>query len=246
MRRRSVSARTGPRGRDGARRTAFAASCARATNSSAGVELIGDAAEDFRRGGIELSAGRGGAMEKKHGPWTIRGTRERFRNDLMTVCEDEVTRPDGSEGTYATVRMKDGVTVLAVDEEGRAYFAREFRYAVGFETVEAVGGGIEEGEPPAEAARRELREELGIEAEELIELGAVQHITSLVNSRSTLFLARRLTFRRPDTDSGEVIDAARMPLAEAAAKALDGQLIHSTTCLLVLRAQHHLKKGDGG
>lgn len=180
-------------------------------------------------------------MEKQHGPWTIRATRERFRNDLMRLDEHDVTRPDGSEGTYATVRMKDGVTVLAVGDDGTAYFAKEFRFGYGRETVEAVGGGIEEGESAEEAARRELREELGIEAGELVELGSIQHITSLLNSSSTLFLARRLSFTEKDGDTSERIETIKMPLAEAVGRALAGDFVHSTTCLLVLRARHHLK-----
>jgi ADP-ribose pyrophosphatase len=184
-------------------------------------------------------------MEKKHGPWTINATREAYRGKLLTVNEDEVTKADGSRGTYSTVRLKDGVGVLAVDEEGHAYFAREFRYAIGRESVEIVGGAIEEGESAEEAARRELREELGVEAEEFVELGSIQPVTSLVNSSSTLFLARGLRFAEKEQDAGEVIETLKMPLRQAVAQALSGELFHATTCLLVLRAHHHLKKAAG-
>jgi 8-oxo-dGTP pyrophosphatase MutT (NUDIX family) len=185
-------------------------------------------------------------MEKKHGPWTINATREAYRGGLITVIEDEVTKPDGSRGTYSTVRLRDGVGVLAVDDEGFAYFAKEFRYAVGRESVEIVGGAVEEGESPEEAARRELREELGIEAEEFVEMGSIQPVTSLVNSASTLFLARRLRFEGKDEDAGEVIRTVKMPLQEAVAQALSGELFHTTTCLLVLRAHHYLRREEGG
>lgn len=179
-------------------------------------------------------------MEKQHGPWTIRATRERFRSAMVRLDEHDVTKPDGSEGTYVTARIKDGVTVLAVGDDGTAYFAKEFRFAYGRETIEAVGGGVEEHESAAEAARRELREELGIEASEFVPLGAVQHMTSIVNSQSSLFLARGLSFTEKDGDPSERIATAEMPLEEAAARALAGDFIHSTTCLLVLRAHHYL------
>ena len=44
-------------------------------------------------------------MARKHGPWTIHRTDEQFRNDFISVSQDQVTRPDGKAGQYATVAM---------------------------------------------------------------------------------------------------------------------------------------------
>ncbi|MFN2597729.1 MAG: NUDIX hydrolase [Pyrinomonadaceae bacterium] len=181
-------------------------------------------------------------MARRHGPWTIEASERKYDGELIRLDEDQVVKPDGSEGTYATVRMKDGAAVLAVDGGGTAYFAREFRYALGRENVEVVGGGINEGESPRDAARRELREELGIEAEEFVELGAVEYATSLLRSSSTLFLALRLRFTEKDEDPSEEIETVKMSLDEAAARALSGDFVHATTALLVLRARHYLER----
>jgi ADP-ribose pyrophosphatase len=179
---------------------------------------------------------------KKHGPWTIKETRRPFQGEMMEVFEDEVIKPDGTDGTYATVRIKPGIKALALDHEGFIYLVREFRYALGRETIEAVGGGIDEGEEPIEAAQRELREELGLEAEEWTELGCVHYATSIVDSPSTLFLARDLRFVEKDEDSGEVLKTVKMPFSEAVEKALSGEFSHATSCVLILRAQHHVQK----
>lgn len=179
---------------------------------------------------------------KKHGPWTIKGTRSVYQGKLMEVFEDEVIKPDGKEGTYSTVRLQDGAGILALDDDGFCYLVKEFRYAFGREDVEIVGGAIDEGEEPLEAARRELREELGIEAEEWTEMGRMYHSTSLVNSSSTLFLAQNLSFTEKDEDSGEQLETVKMPFVEAVEKALTGDFTHATSCVLILRAQHHLQK----
>lgn len=174
---------------------------------------------------------------KKHGPWTIKTSREAFQGKMFQVFEDKVIRPDGTDGTYSTIKIKPGVETLALDEEGFVYLVKEFRYAIGRETIECVGGGIDEDEEPIEAARRELREELGIEAEKWTELGELHHSPSIVNSPSKLFLARSLKFVEKDLDSGEVLETVKMPFSEAVEKALNGEFIHATSCVLILRAQ---------
>jgi len=181
---------------------------------------------------------------KKHGPWTIKESRKRLREKTFQVFEDEVIRPDGTDDTYATIKIKPGAEVLALDDEGFVYLVKEFRYAIGRETIEAVGGGMNEDEDAIEAARRELREELGIEAKEFIELGELYYSPSIINSPSTLFLARGLSFVEREEDSGEVIETVKMPFSEAVERALNGDLIHGTTCVLVLRAQHYLQQNE--
>lgn len=95
-------------------------------------------------------------MTRKHGPWTIKETTQKYRHNLIEVYEHQVIKPDGSHGIYVTVKVKPGVSVLALDDEGTAYLAREFRYASGANSIEVVSGAIDDGEQPGDAARREL------------------------------------------------------------------------------------------
>ena len=129
-------------------------------------------------------------MGRKHGDWTVESSERLYADEFAEVWVDEVSKPGVEPSRRVTMRMKEGVAVLALDEEGFAHLVRTFRYAVGKECVEVVQGGTEEGEEPLRAARRELKEELGIEAEEWTDLGLVDAITSQVYSPARLFLAR--------------------------------------------------------
>lgn len=173
---------------------------------------------------------------QQHGPWQILSRRQVYRDPWIEVTRDEVIRPDGQPGSHCIVTLKSGVSVLAIDDQQHFYLTEEFHYAVGRETLEAVSGGIDQNESADEAARRELREELGITAAHWVDLGSCDPFTSVVTSPTRLFLAQELAFGETQLEGSERIACRRVPLSEALQMVIDGRITHAPTCLLVLRA----------
>ncbi|MEW4570105.1 NUDIX hydrolase [Tautonia sp. JC769] len=132
--------------------------------------------------------------------------------------------------------MKAGVAILPVDDDGTVYLTREFRYAIGRDSIEVAGGGIDEGESPLVAARREAREELGVEASDWSQLGTIDPFTAIVRSPAHLFLARGLSFTSTERDGAEVIETIRIPFDEAIRLVLAGTITHGPSCVLILKA----------
>ena len=184
-------------------------------------------------------------MERKYGPWTVRSSERIYADEFAEVWVDEVSRPGVEPSRRVTMRMKPGVAVLALDEEGFAHLVRTFRYAVGKECVEVVQGGTEEGEKPLDAARRELKEELGVEASELIDLGLVDAVTSQVCAPARIFLARGLSFGEPETESTESLTPVKVKLEEAVRMVMDGEITQGISCALILKAKLFLE-GESG
>lgn len=179
---------------------------------------------------------------RRHGPWTIHETRTLHRDPWMNVVLDQVTRPDGRPGTYCVAHIKPGVCVLAVDDDDNAHLTQEFHYGVGRETLEAVSGGIDDGEEPLDAARRELKEELGITAEEWTALGSVDPFTSMICSPTRLFLARRLTFGEVRREGTETMRRVTMPIGEAVEAVMDGRVTHAPSCVVILKLSDASRK----
>jgi 8-oxo-dGTP pyrophosphatase MutT (NUDIX family) len=110
-------------------------------------------------------------MERNNGPWTIQSTERKYKDEFIELCVDSVSKPDGTPGTYATVQLKRGVAILPMDNAGNVYLARQFRYAIGQDSIEVISGGVEADEDPVVAAQREAKEELGIEGAAWTEMG---------------------------------------------------------------------------
>ncbi len=178
-------------------------------------------------------------MMQQHGPWQVTGTKQRYNNPWIRVDEHAVIHPDGKAGIFGIVSILPGVSVLAMDEEQNVYLCREFRFAKGYESIEAVCGGMNDDETYLQAAQRELREELGIEAAHWTDLGEVNSFTTLVNSPQRIFLAQQLSFHEAQPEGSEQITMVKLPFREVLRAVVEGTITHDLTCILVLKT--HLK-----
>jgi 8-oxo-dGTP pyrophosphatase MutT (NUDIX family) len=182
-------------------------------------------------------------LMRKNGNWKIKNTKKIFENDHFKVLEDEVVRPDGEDGKYATIRFPAGASVLPVDENNFVYLTKQFRYALERKDLEAISGAVE-GESVLETAKKEAEEELGIKAEEWTNLGKIEDNTSITNSTAHLYLARRLKFGEPKPENTEEIKMVKMKLETAFEKVMNGEITHSQTCILILKTYLYLSETD--
>lgn len=172
---------------------------------------------------------------KPHGPWKILKRNQVYQSPWTRVLRDDVLRPDGQPGTHDVVFLRQGVTVVGLDDREQVHLTEEFHYAVGRVTIEGVSGGRDGDEPALACARRELREELGIVAERWTDLGIMDPITSVVASPTQLFLAEGLSFVETSPEGTEQIRHVVFPLAEAVAMVMDGRITHAGTCVALLK-----------
>lgn len=106
-----------------------------------------------------------------------------FSTPWLDVREDVLLWLGASERRYGIVTVKPGVTVLALDEPtGMVWCVWQYRPAIGRVSLELVGGGMEDGERPLDAAQRELAEEAGVAAGRWNSLG-VLHAEATTSTR---------------------------------------------------------------
>lgn len=181
-------------------------------------------------------------MDKKHGPWTITDSKIVYENPWIKVREDKVIHPDGKPGIFGIVDLIGGISVIPIDDDDYAYMNEEFHYAIVKKDIEATSGAKDPGETPLEAAKRELKEELGIEAEEWIDLGRSDPLTTIIKSPQHLFLARKLTFGEHDREASEVLEMKKFKFEELFKMVMNSEITHSSTALLIMKINEFLKK----
>jgi 8-oxo-dGTP pyrophosphatase MutT (NUDIX family) len=111
--------------------------------------------------------------------------------------------------------------------------------------LEIVKGGAAPHESAQEAAARELREELGLEAARWDDLGITYEIPSIVQEGIALFLARDVRTVPTDPEDVETITEVRMPFAQALRAASSGEITDAVTAVALMRTAHHLTTERG-
>lgn len=176
------------------------------------------------------------------GPFEVVSTRHIYTNPWITVREDKVVRPGGTQSIFGVVEMMAGSSILALTDDCQVYLAREYKYGLQNYSIETVSGGLEVGETPLETAQRELREEFGMEAREWISLGTIYPFTNVISSASYLFLALGVEVKHPPKpDPGEHIETLKLPLERVVEMVMNGEIVNGSACALILKAYYYLK-----
>lgn len=129
-------------------------------------------------------------------------SREVYANPWMTLREDVTSMPDGSPGVYAVVDKPDYALIIPFDGR-RVCLVEQFRYPLGLRRWEFPQGTAPEPMSPSELAARELREETGLRAGRLVELGVIDVASGLSSQRGRAFLATDLIQGEHDREPGE-------------------------------------------
>jgi ADP-ribose pyrophosphatase len=157
-------------------------------------------------------------------------TREVYRNNWLSVREDEIERSNGARGIYGVVDKEDCATILPIEGD-TIVLVEQYRYTIGKRCLELPQGGWETaGIDPEELARGELREETGLLAAKMTYLGGIWIAYGFAKQRQHVYLATGLSdgVRDPDPEEHDLV-MRRVTISEFEQMMFDGTIEDSTT-----------------
>lgn len=132
-------------------------------------------------------------MTERGSDFEVRSSRSVARTGFLEVMEEDVVAPDGEVLTRYTVRHPGAVVIVPVDEHERVVMVRQYRSAARSHLLEVPAGKRERGEQPEVTALRELEEEVGLHAADLVKLVEFYNSPGFTDELTHVYLARSLS-----------------------------------------------------
>jgi ADP-ribose pyrophosphatase len=170
------------------------------------------------------------------------GSQVIHKGHAIILRVDDLRTPDGRTVKYDIVEHHGSIIIIPVDENGDIYFVRQYRHAAGMEMLELPAGTLEPGELPEVCAAREVREETGMQAENIKEIGSFYLAPGYSTEFMHVFLATGLSLNPLEADADEFLSVETMSLADAFKLVNNGGLADAKSLAALLLAQAHLAK----
>jgi len=186
------------------------------------------------------------AWLQPHGePWGVSSQTLIYDNPWIRVTEYQTIAPTGRPALYGKVTFKNrAIGVVPLHADGTVTLVGQARFPRGNYSWEVPEGGAPLDEDPMDGARRELAEEVGLEAADWRPILTMELSNSITDELFHGFLAMGLTPTPTAPDETEDLAIARVPFGEALDAAVAGHMPDSLTVALLLRVHHMAFKGE--
>ncbi len=177
----------------------------------------------------------GQTLKNAPNDWKVNSVKKVYSNDLIELYED-ILDLNGIEKVYTRAVRKDYSTIVPF-VANEILVIKSYRYLVDSIQIEIPSGYIDEGESPKEAAIRELKEETGYSAKDVISIGHYTLDYSMFDQRGNLFVAYGLVkVGNQSLGIMEKIDVERMSIKEIKRLLFEGKIVNAASIVALYRA----------
>lgn len=159
-----------------------------------------------------------------------------YNGKVIDVRRDNVEIATGQKSIREVVEHSGGVVIVAQKTPETILMVKQFRYPIKKTALELPAGKLEKGEEPFPAAKRELEEETGFQAQNWKSLGFINTSPGFCDEKLYLYHASDLSFVGEHPDDGEIIQAFEYKIEEIFDKIKSGEINDAKTICALTRA----------
>jgi ADP-ribose pyrophosphatase len=171
-------------------------------------------------------------------------SRKVFEGRALKLRVDTVKLPSGKQTTREIVEHENCVAIVALDDADNILLVKQFRKPVEKDLLEIPAGGIDPGETPEEAVRREMREETGFLPRKVAKLGGFYSSPGFCTEYLHLYLAGDLVTSPLQAEDSESISLVRVPLSQIPGLIASGAICDAKSIAGLLAFREYQKSAD--
>ncbi len=180
-------------------------------------------------------------FDPNNNPWKCKASKEIYDNPWIKVIEDQVLRPNKSEGIYGKVHFKNvAIGIIPLDEKLNTWLVGQYRYTLNSYSWEIPMGGVPLSEKVIVGAKRELKEETGLLANKWTNILKIHTSNSVTDEYGFVYLAEELTQGEMEWDETEELQIKKMPFNSALEMVLNNQITDALSIAGILKISRML------
>jgi len=182
-------------------------------------------------------------MEAEKNPWQILSEKNIYDNNWINVTEYDVINPNGGQGIYGKVHFKNiAIGIVPLDENYNTYLVGQYRFTIDKYSWEIPEGGCID-ESPLDAAKRELLEETGLQADNWQQIIEMYLSNSVTDEHCFVYAAKGLSQHRAMPESTEKLRVKKLSLNEAYNMILQNAITDAISVAAILKIKLLISEG---
>ncbi len=175
-------------------------------------------------------------------PWETHASKEIYSNPWITLTEHDVRNPGGGKGIYGKVHFKNlALGIIPLDDEMNTWLVGQYRYTLDEYSWEIPMGGGPIGIDKLVSAKRELKEETGLEAAKWTEILKIHTSNSVTDEVGYAYLAEDLKEGDTAFEETEELEIRKLPFKTVVSMCEKGEITDSLSVASIYKLARMLK-----
>lgn len=163
-----------------------------------------------------------------------------YKGKIIELESLKVILPDGTESTRDIVLHPGASVIIPIDENGEIYMVKQYRKPIEKISLELPAGKLDLGEDPLDCARRELKEETGLVAQNMQHLFSIHSTPGFSNEVLHLYLATELELGESCADEDEFITSEKYKLEKLLDLIYNHEITDAKSIIGIFSAERYL------